>query len=88
MICIDTFYKFVPIIGIIIAYGLLYTLYFKINPDSFNFEEDCIIDPFYFSTTTLSSVGYGDLRPRNSIAKGMVMSQQLIIIFEVLKWFG
>jgi voltage-gated potassium channel len=55
----------------------------RINPDAFGFD-DSVVDPFYFSFTTMSSVGYGDYSPKTRIAKAAVMSQQTILIVELI----
>ena len=38
------------------------------------------IDPYYFSFTTMSTVGYGDLRPKTRRAKLLGMTQQLLLL--------
>lgn len=63
----------VPVL-IAIAYGILYSM---MRPEEFGFTER--IDPFYFSFTTMSSVGYGDIVPKTSRAKLLVMTQQAIV---------
>jgi voltage-gated potassium channel len=53
------------------------------SPDSFGFKSP--LDPFYFSFTTMSSVGYGDISPKTDMAKLMVMSQQIVMLGELAK---
>ena len=48
------------------------------NPADFGFKDK--IDPYYFSVTTMSAVGYGDLSPKTRGAKLLVMSQQLLLL--------
>ena len=67
----------IPLI-IALAYGILYS---AMLPDEFGFKRP--IDPFYFSFTTMASVGYGDFHPKTDRAKMIVMSQQLILIVGV-----
>lgn len=70
---------------IVVMYGLLYSM---MNPEDFGFKN--LIDPYYFSFTTLSSVGYGDFSPKTDLAKVIVMSQQAIMLtqfFQALKRF-
>lgn len=74
---------FLPIIMISIAYGMIYSYIHRIDPSAFEFKDD-LIDPFYFSFTTMSSVGYGDYIPHSRLAKLLVMSQQLLTIGEVV----
>jgi hypothetical protein len=53
------------------------------KPEHFNFKSP--LDPFYFSFTTMSSVGYGDFSPKTDAAKLVVMSQHLVMIGELAK---
>ena len=41
------------------------------------------IDPYYFSMTTMSTVGYGDFSPKSQRAKIMVMTQQGLLLAEI-----
>lgn len=54
--------------------------------ESFGFNS--ILDPFYFSFTTMSSVGYGDFSPKTDMAKMLVMVQQSILIGEIISLLG
>jgi hypothetical protein len=68
----------VSVLVIAIMYGLLYAM---MKPSEFGFTS--LIDPFYFSFTTMSSVGYGDFSPKTTRAKLLVMSQQALILIEI-----
>ena len=68
------------ILAITLVYGLLYS---QMGPESFNFKSP--LDPYYFSFTTMSSVGYGDISPKTDMAKLVVMSQQFLIMTELAK---
>ena len=68
----------VSVIVITLMYGLLYAM---LKPVEFGFTS--LIDPFYFSFTTMSSVGYGEFTPKTTRAKLLVMSQQALILIEV-----
>ena len=68
----------VSVIVITLMYGLLYA---TLKPVDFGFTS--LIDPFYFSFTTMSSVGYGEFAPKTTRAKLLVMSQQALILIEV-----
>ena len=57
----------------------------KADPNAFGFGS--WIDPFYFSFTTMSTVGYGDWLPQTDVAKMAVMSHQFILIAEILSMF-
>ena len=65
------------------AYGFVYSL---LNPNEFGFESK--LDPFYFAFTTMSTVGYGDFGPKTDRAKLAVMSQQAILIGELVSLLG
>lgn len=65
-----------------LVYGLIYTAIHQADPEAFGFES--VIDPFYFAFTTMSTVGYGDYGPKTNIAKVVVMSQQFILMGEIL----
>ena len=62
-----------------LVYGVLYS---KMRPEDFNFKT--MLDPYYFSFTTMSSVGYGDLTPKTNRAKLVVMTQQALLVVGVL----
>ena len=75
--------KVLTILLITLVYGLIYASIHKADPTAFGFE-DGLFDPFYFSFTKMSSVGYGDYSPKTRIAKALVMSQQTILIVELI----
>jgi voltage-gated potassium channel len=53
------------------------------DPEEFGFKT--ALDPYYFSFTTMSSVGYGDFSPITGRAKMLAMTQQVFIFGELLK---
>lgn len=65
---------------ITILYGVIYA-----NLDRRHFNFKSAIDPFYFSFTTASSVGYGDIVPQTTKAKMLVMTQQLLMLSEIVE---
>lgn len=79
--------QFLPILMISLVYGLIYASINRMYPEAFGFE-DSIIDPFYFSFTTMSSVGYGDYSPKTRFAKAVVMSQQFVLLAEISSLLG
>jgi hypothetical protein len=79
--------QFLPILVITLIYGLVYASINRINPDAFGFN-DSVVDPFYFSFTTMSSVGYGDYSPKTRFAKAVVMSQQFVLLAEISSLLG
>ena len=70
----------VNILFITFVYGLIYA-----NLDKRHFNFKSIVDPFYFSFTTMSSVGFGDIVPQTDKAKMLVMTQQLFTLSEIVK---
>ena len=72
--------KFKLVITVALLYGYLYSL---MDPEEFGFKS--ALDPYYFSFTTMSSVGYGDFSPKTERAKMLVMTQQALIFGELLK---
>ena len=72
--------KFRVIITIALLYGFLYSM---LDPSEFGFKS--ALDPYYFSFTTMSSVGYGDFSPITERAKMLAMTQQAFIFGEILK---
>ena len=72
--------KFRVIITIALLYGFLYSM---LDPSEFGFKS--ALDPYYFSFTTMSSVGYGDFSPKTERAKMLVMTQQAFIFGELVK---
>ena len=68
----------IPIL-IAIIYGILYSM---ISPEEFGFKG--LLDPFYVSFTTMSTVGYGDFSPKTDRAKALVMTQHAVIIVGVV----
>ena len=72
--------KFKLVITVALLYGYLYSL---MDPEEFGFKS--ALDPYYFSFTTMSSVGYGDFSTKTERAKMLVMTQQAFIFGELLK---
>jgi len=65
-----------------LVYGMLYS---QMDPDEFGFKN--AIDPFYFSFSTMSTVG-SDFVPKSDRAKMLVMTQQFILVGEVVTLLG
>ena len=61
-----------------LVYGILYSM---MRREDFGFKGP--LDPFYFSFTTMSSVGYGDFSPKTNRAKVLVMTQQALVTIGV-----
>ena len=81
-------YKIILFISIIIVLFFAYiyknfTSYTDFNGIEYN-ERNDFITYLYFSLTTITSVGYGDISPRTTKARLLVMIQQLAILFLVV----
>lgn len=72
----------ITILLVTLIYGIIYAM----EPEMYGFKSP--LDPFYFSFTTMSSVGYGDFSPKTDLAKLIVMSQQIFILVGVMKILG
>ena len=69
--------------NLIIISTLLGIIYSSLEPGHFQFKS--VLDPFYFSFTTMSSVGYGDYTPKTNLAKVLVMCQQSLLFNELMQ---
>tara|TARA_Y100001933_G_C18535725_1_gene370996 strand:- start:58 stop:360 length:303 start_codon:yes stop_codon:yes gene_type:complete len=74
--------------GIVIFFAVLYMIYIKFNLSSnsdnqFNGlnSKSTFIDFLYFSFSVQTTVGFGDIFPKTKIAKILIMSQQLTLLF-------
>lgn len=77
--------KLVAFLVTTVVYGIVYMAMDKADGNAFGFGS--WVDPFYFSFTTMSTVGYGDFSPGTDIAKMVVMSHQFILIAEIMSLF-
>lgn len=68
------------IIIISLLFGIIYS---SLEPGHFDFKS--VLDPFYFSFTTMSTVGYGDYTPKTNLAKVLVMCQQSLLFNEFIQ---
>ena len=70
------------------AFGVLYALIFQLQPDSFRFAElemqpahgnEPHLFPLftYFSLTTLSTVGFGDIMPANTLTRFLAVAEAI-----------
>ena len=59
-------------------------IYYNLNVGHMYYDSNCYpdkyIDHLYFSTTVMTTVGFGDIVPKSSLAKITVMIQELIVI--------
>ncbi len=68
------------VIIISLLFGIIYS---SLEPGHFDFKS--VLDPFYFSFTTMSTVGYGDYTPKTNLAKVLVMCQQSLLFNEFIQ---
>lgn len=64
----------------IILFSLLYA--YALGPDHFRgmSTQGSYMDYIYFSLTTQTAVGYGDISPQTTVARGVVMLQMLVTL--------
>ena len=75
------------ILNIFISFIIMFTIYslfFLYNKNNFKGAED-LVDIWYFTTTTHSTTGYGDILPNTKIMKLIVSIHQMLILFMTLE---
>lgn len=70
--------QIIEIVVLILLTFIFGFIYSKLDNKHFGFKEK--IDPYYFSLTTMTTVGYGDYLPKTTKSKLIVMIQQVIIL--------
>lgn len=69
-------------VSIYFLIGLLWMIFYMImtglNPDAFTNLSDKRVDFFYYSITTLTTLGYGDITPKSSYAKLLSTSEAFV----------
>lgn len=74
---------FIINIVFIIFFSVIY-YYLKDNNNFTGLDSSSsFLDCFYFSFTTMSTVGYGDISPNSSTSKIIVMLQQLMVMIGI-----
>jgi len=73
-----------------ITISIIYALFYYKYKTEFNGldNKSTFLDCFYFSFTTFSTVGYGDISPATQFAKKLVMSQQIILLLDFVDEFS
>lgn len=61
------------------VFSLIYSMLFTLNKDNFKGAQS-FLDIIYFTTTTQSTIGYGDITPNTQIAKSIVMIHHLVVL--------
>ena len=64
-------------------------IYMSLGHEQFNGmdESSNFFDYWYFSFTTFSTVGYGDISPKSGAAKAVVVTQQVILLLDLADEF-
>ena len=63
----------------------IYLIFFKINKEHFNGAETAL-DIWYFTTTTQSSTGYGDITPKTQLMKFITSIHHIFAILITLQF--
>ncbi len=73
-----------------VTVSIIYALFYYKYRTEFNGLNDksTYLDCFYFSFTTFSTVGYGDISPSTKFAKILVMSQQILLLLDFVDEFS
>ncbi|MGY5736833.1 ion channel [Vibrio chemaguriensis] len=82
------FLAFISYLFMVYGYGVIYVFISNLDSDAFSAADLSVIDGVYFSLITSSTVGYGDITPKSSLSKLVVMSQIIISMFYVLMLFS
>ena len=71
----------------VLLFTLMYLTLSRTGEEHFNGldKDSSVLDHVYFASTIQSTVGFGDIYPKSSIAKTLVMAQQSILILGVLE---
>lgn len=69
------------IIIILIINVVLFTMTDLFNNNKNSSICDQIIDGVYFTTSTISSVGYGDITPKKPLSKIIISMEQIMLIY-------
>ena len=80
------FYILLIIVLIVILYQFDHTHWNGLDKKNDNTFGKRLINRLYFSTTTLSTAGYGDITPKTISAKIIVMIMQLVILIGIIEF--
>ena len=78
--------------GKLLFYVIIATIYafiYYLYRDELNglSKRSSFLDCWYFSFTTFSTVGYGDISPKTNIMKVIVLTQQMILLMDFANEF-
>lgn len=71
------------IIQVIIVFSIWYRLIALINPNAF-YGDMTVLNSVYFSVVTFLTVGYGDILPVSSLAKILVLTQNVLTFYTLV----
>lgn len=73
-------------LAVILAFTFFYYMVLKTGGEHFNGldKDSTLLDVMYFAFTVQSTVGFGDIYPKSSVAKMLVMTQQTLLIVGVV----
>jgi len=77
-------YTIIIILYLIILLNLDHTHFNGITKKNDTLFCDKLLNRIYFITTTLSTIGYGDISPKTRILKCIAISLQIIIIYALV----
>jgi len=82
------FYAFLSYLFMVYGYGIIYMFISTISQNAFSTGKLDIVDGIYFSLVNSSTVGFGDITPKSSTAKLIVMSQIIVSMAYVVMLFS
>ena len=80
------YYAFLSFFTLTYAFAVLYVTLSYLAPGSFDTHLSAV-QGVYFSTITAYTIGYGDISPKNDLARAVVVSQVIISSFYFLVLF-
>jgi hypothetical protein len=61
-----------------IVFAVIYRIISLANPDAFNQQISGFVDALYFSTVTITTLGYGEIHPTSTLTKLLVVIQVIV----------
>lgn len=73
-------------LAVILTFTFFYYMILKSGAEHFNGldKDSSLLDVMYFAFTVQSTVGFGDIYPKSSMAKMLVMTQQTLLIVGIV----
>jgi voltage-gated potassium channel len=82
------FSAFLSYLFMIYGYGVVYMFISTVSLEAFSIGKLGFVDGVYFSLVNSSTVGFGDITPKSSIAKLVVMSQIIMSMGYIVMLFS